>query len=359
MDKNILIISYQNQFGYHTDYYNYAKYLSEQYNVIFLSIDQGLEKIKLNRVKTIYIENEINKYKKIYSFTNNIRRIINEYNPEYVLVKYYKGCSLVKSVVSKENKCIMDIRTASITPNNVKRRLEDILMKIEGMFFKYKTVITKNIGEKLGLKNAMVLPLGGKVFPSVDLNEKLKSDRLDLIYVGTLNGRRITDTIEAFNELSNKYNGESLSYTIITNTLNNEEYIKVKDLIKSNRYGNIKLLNTIQNDMLGEYFKNCNIGISYVPTIDYYNFQPPTKTYEYLFNGLFTIATNTYENRNIINNNNGILIKDDKENLLQALEYLYQNKYILDKTREDIFKTIKSYSWDSIGKKLDNYISKI
>lgn len=359
MGKKIMIISFQNQFGYHTDYYNYAKYLSKEYEVIFLSIDEGLEKIEYKNINAIYIKNELNKFKKLYKFTRKIKWIVNEYSPEYILVKYYKGCSFVKAVVSKQNKCIMDIRTASISPNNMKRKIEDKIMKIDGVFFKHKTVITKKIAQKLGFKDVMILPLGGKTFSNVNLEERLNINSLDLVYVGTLNGRKVTDTIEAFNELSSKYNGENLSYTIITNTENNEEYRKVINLIKLNKYRNIKFLGRVQNDMLGEYFKNCNIGISYIPMTDYYNFQPPTKTYEYLFNGLFTIGTNTFENKMILTEKNGILIDDNVESFLDALEYLYLNRSVLDKYRKDIFKSIEEHSWEKICEKLNVYISNL
>ena len=59
---------------------------------------------------------------------------------------------------------------------------------------------------------------------------------------------------------------------------------------------------------LKPFFDKCNVGVSYIPIRDYYQYQPPTKTFEYGLSGLVTIATETKSNQEVINNCNGILI---------------------------------------------------
>lgn len=359
MKETIMIISFQNQFGYHTDLNNYCKYLKDKFNIIFLSVDEGLEKLTIDNVENIYISNKFKKIKLIYEFYKNIKKINKDRTPKYIFVKYFKGCSLIPATGINLKGCILDIRTGSVYQDNIKRRIENLIIKIESKFFINITVISKEIADLLGLKKAKEIPLGGKVFNGISLNEKLDYKRLDLIYVGTLSGRKIEDTVEAFNVLSNKYKGKSLSYTIITNSESEDEKNKIMKLINENKYNNIRFIGRIQNEKLGEYLKECNVGISYIPITDYYTYQPPTKTYEYLFNGLFTIATNTIANKKIINSYNGILIDDSVESFTNNLDDLYCNKERLNIKRSEIHNTVKENSWENICNDLYNYIISI
>lgn len=47
---------------------------------------------------------------------------------------------------------------------------------------------------------------------------------------------------------------------------------------------------------------------------------------EYALSGLYTIATNTYENRQVIHSNNGILINDTISDFAKALYDTYQHR---------------------------------
>ena len=79
---------------------------------------------------------------------------------------------------------------------------------------------------------------------------------------------------------------------------------------------------------------------------DFFEHQPPTKTYEYLMNGLFTLATGTYENKKIINKSNGIIIEDNEDSVYRALEESLKMLPIIN--RDEIIKSIEKYSWENI-----------
>jgi glycosyltransferase involved in cell wall biosynthesis len=97
---------------------------------------------------------------------------------------------------------------------------------------------------------------------------------------------------------------------------------------------------------LGNIFDESNIGLSYIPITKYFDYQPPTKTYEYLLSGIPVIATNTNENKKIINNNNGILINDDIESIRKGFYIMYNNLSIYKS--DEIRKSCLKFTWENI-----------
>lgn len=362
MKKRIMIILGKEQFGYHTDTFNYCLYLGEKYEITVICRDYKLKKIHLNNIKVKYITNFQGR------LTNGILRVLLSIyyiiliNPELIFISEFIGCSIIKRIL-KRKKFVLDIRTSRISYDNDIREKDNRRIKKEASYFNNITIISEGVRRLIGIpeNKAFILPLGSKTI--VDL-ESIKlsqsSNKLSLIYVGTFYDRHMEDTIIAFNRFSEKCDGKNLTYTLIGFFEDNEkkEYIEyIKNLIASNKYNNIKYIGRVFNEELAPYFIDSNIGVSYIPITDYYNYQPATKTYEYLFNGLFTIATSTEENKKVINKNNGILIKDSIEEFYNALEYLYYNKPNI--SRMEIINSVKKYDWKNICEMLSQYLEKI
>ena len=94
------------------------------------------------------------------------------------------------------------------------------------------------------------------------------------------------------------------------------------------------------------FFDISNIGISFIPVTSYFNFQPPTKTFEYIMSGLFCIGTDTYANKEIIIFSNGIISKDNSKSFANAIIEAYNNRGNMN---SDIIKnSLEEYSWASI-----------
>ena len=109
---------------------------------------------------------------------------------------------------------------------------------------------------------------------------------------------------------------------------------------------------------LQPFFETHNIGVSYIPITEYFQYQPPTKTYEYIRNGLVCIATNTFENQKVINRSNGVLINEGKQSFCEGLEHIYQN--FDEYNSKNISKAAAKYSWDNIiNNILKKHITKI
>ena len=103
-------------------------------------------------------------------------------------------------------------------------------------------------------------------------------------------------------------------------------------------------------------YEESNIGVSYVPITSYYNYQPVTKTFEYLMSGLPVIATATYENKLIINQSNGILIEDNPKSFCEGLIQMHQLLHNYDDI--SIKQEMKEYQWKNIAIKLDGFLFK-
>ena len=62
----------------------------------------------------------------------------------------------------------------------------------------------------------------------------------------------------------------------------------------------VSCIGRVPHHDLKKYFDEANVGVSFVPLLAHYQYQPPTKTFEYLMSGLYCIATSTIANKEII-----------------------------------------------------------
>ena len=144
----------------------------------------------------------------------------------------------------------------------------------------------------------------------------------------------------------NKYPDVSLTYDIIGSGSKAEDEQLRTLVVSMGLNERVKFHGRIENHLLAPYFDNENIGVSFVPITDYYNVQPPTKTFEYVLSGLFTIATATDENRKIISADNGILIEDTEFAFAKALEDILMERVKINEQK--VRESLKNSSWKNI-----------
>jgi len=343
--KKLIIIN-QEQFGYHTDTYSYCKYLKDDFGIVYICWDQVLPKIEMAGVKVVYVSREGNMLVRTMRFLRQSLRQIND-KRSVIFVKYFKVFSLLLRLLRPSYCFVLDIRTASIDTSLMMRKLYDARLKFETRFFRHVTVVSERLAQKLCIAyKSHILPLGADIISSK--NKSFESMRL--LYVGTLSNRNIDITIHGFKKFYDKFEGQMpISYTIIGDGSNNEvQYLKGI----ASKYGLtdvVKLTGYILHTELVPYFNACNIGVSYVPLTDYYDCQPVTKTYEYLLSGMPVIATNTSENRSVINLENGVLIGETVEEFTAALEEVFEKRYLFDS--EKIRNEVVEHAWEKIIRK--------
>src|SRR5699024_2778090 len=143
---------------------------------------------------------------------------------------------------------------------------------------------------------------------------------LNLLYVGTLNNRNITQTIEGLS-IFLKNNPKVKNITTYDIVGDGDEYSQLMALVDKLSLNHIvKFHGRVPHFKLKMFFDRCNVGISYIPITEYYNYQPPTKTFEYILSGIPCIATQTFENQSLVVADNGILCEDTPVGFSKALK---------------------------------------
>lgn len=351
MKKKILIVN-RTQYGYHIDTYYYCKYLKTDYCVTYLCFDEGREVIEEDGINVKYISRRNTKIIRYLRFLYQAiyQAVVGKF--DIVFIKYFQGSSLVKNF-SIRSKFIIDIRSASVKVKLHERLLYDSLLKYEARKFRYVTIISKSLGKKLGFseKEYFELPLG-----AVQMSHTDKTfDSIKLLYVGTLYNRNIEETIYGVCEFLESNNASiPLQYTIIGDGLG-DELLRLRKIVDDLKIHNfVQCLGYIPQNKLPPFFSSHNVGVSFVPINEYYDYQPPTKTYEYLLAGMPTIATNTYENRKIISEINGVLINDDRKSFAKGICEI-ANRF--DKYDSCVIRNaVAEFNWKTI---VDNQLRQI
>lgn len=336
----ILIVN-SNQFGYHTDYYYYAKYLKESHNVHYICYDRKRKKIDLPDINITYLKfPRIRLLRSLY-FLISVLNYSNKNNFDIVLADYFKLVFFL-GLFSKGKIKILDIRSGSLKQNKFLRKLDNFNIYLASLTFNKVTVISEGLANVLKLRNFTLLPLGSDIYyDGVHSFESLK-----LLYVGILNKRNIVETIEAINLFKIANNKISITYDIIGFGNENEE-LKIKNAIKKYKLDKIITFHgrkTILESRI--FFKKCNIGISHIPVTPWYDNQPATKTFEYILSGMICLGTNTSENKKIINDVNGVLYEDTSKALYNALIFTWENIGVYNSSR--IRSTLLEFTWENI-----------
>lgn len=170
-------------------------------------------------------------------------------------------------------------------------------------------------------------------------------------YVWTLNAERnLNIFLEAF--ISNILNNSKIKlYLIWAWTWENN----LKAISKNYINTNIFFLWTKEHHEIPSYINSSDILVSYIPQVDYFNFQPPTKLIEYLACNKPVIATNTFSQNEILNWYEYLLHDDDYDSTREKINY-FLNNYLKFKNT-NYSEIVKNDSWDKLIDKLDLFIS--
>lgn len=339
--KKITFIT-TSQFGYLIDTFKYCQYLDDSYEIQYVCFDMGLKKMSLPNVKIRYVPHVG------CSFLRGILFVLYSlfyiaFNKSFVFVVYFRKLSWLKRILPYKY-VHLDIRTLSVLSTETDRNIDDRNLRNELQFYDSISAISYGVMKKINInKNVFYLPLGADVISSSN------KEFLDfkLLYVGTLYNRRIIDTIMGLQKFHAENPQIKVSYDIVGD--GDEKELLEKYINENNLNSIVTIHGLIPHDKLAHYFDNANIGVSYIPITEYYNYQPPTKTYEYAFSGLVNIATATESNKSIINEENGILITDNPESFYEGLEVLKKNFSSYNSMK--IRNSMQEYSWKNIVEK--------
>lgn len=350
MKPKLLFVN-QSQYGYHINYFNYCRFLKKNFEITYICWDYSFTKILENDVNIKYVSRNGNIFIRNMRFINEVLKLNNASLFNYVFIKYFRGCAVLSFLGKKNQIMHLDIVTGSVSRNIIARMIYNFMIRTESIFFMNISVISEGLKRYLKIsEKAIILPLGAN---ELLVNRKIQH-KACLIYIGTLNKRQIEDTVEGLGVFIKKFPQADVHYIIIGKGWG-DEIQKIKSLIsKYNLSKKVELPGYIPYYELKQYFEKANVGISYIPLKPWYEYQPATKTFEYLLSGMPVIATNTYENRKIINKKNGFLINDNSTSFAECLESIYDNLNGFNES--EIKKTVEDYKWEIIISNLEEYI---
>lgn len=240
-------------------------------------------------------------------------------------------------------KVILDVRSSIISKHKIVRLLKNYILRLESHFFYRHFVISKEINDFLKLNlNCEIIPLGSN--PNGFSLKKF--DTLRILYIGTFHLRNLHIFIDA---LGYAYTQKKIDfeYFSIIGFGSPKDIDLISNAIKKWKLDNkIKMLGKLTSPITYDFLKSHNLGISYVPVTDFFYFQPPTKTIEYLMSGMPVIATNNILSNSLINHLNGVIIGDSFDECVIGISKFYQN--FPNYNSNQIIENTKVYSWEQI-----------
>lgn len=324
-----ILIAPKCQYGYNTDYFQMANRLAEKgTEVEVVCFDQGFRKMEApQNVNVTYIERTGNK---AANYTRHLRAIAlhilkNRKDLNWIVISAtIELCGILPfllRLLTANIQWIMDVRTCSVVPSRRKRKIYDSLMLFSSGFFDHVTIISPLVADRLKIKKYEVLPLGSDCY--VDLAaKKFNGKSVNFLYVGTFDNRRIEDLIQAFDLLSGKLKSDmELKFDVVGFSDNEETTERIKVAIQKAESGkDIHFHGRKSHQEIYGLFQEATVGFSYVPITEFFDVQPPTKTFEYMMNGIVCIGTNTRANTAIINDKNGVAVEDNVASLLDGID---------------------------------------
>lgn len=320
--KERLVVINKTQFGKNTDSYKWCEYLSQHYAVTYIGFDMGYEKTRCKRVNVRYIPCTRGKWLRSLLFMTYTLGFLLFFRGK-ILIVWFQGCELYKRLLPFRH-MILNVRSLSITRDKWSRQKKDEKIYQAARLFDQVTVISNEMRSKFSSRGLEtdVFPITADVISETDKT----FDTLRLLYLGVLSGRDLKKTLWGLQMFVNKYPDRPISYTIVGGEQDNTYREIERLIIELGLSQKVRMHKEVSYIEVKHYLDEANIGVSFIPQTEYYDCQPPTKTFEYILSGLFCLATNTKGHRIIIDEKNGYLHEASAQGFLEALEYVYQHR---------------------------------
>ncbi len=335
------------QFGYHTDTYQYCRHLRHDFEISYICWDYGQPEVRLDGVRVVPVSRAGSKVRRLARFIRQVFRELDARIYDVVFVEQFPLCGVVP-LLRRSAPMILDIRTGYVRDNGIMRLINNTELRAEALFFRHVTIISESLRRGLGIPGAKshVLPLGAD---QIDIPDKDFS-ALRLFYVGSLDFRHIDATVAGFERFASEMKGAAeLSYDIV-GFGSPEEERKLREAINRPVCRDlVKFHGRVPNKDLFPFLERNNIGVGFIPLKKHYQCQPATKVFEYLLAGMAVIATRTIENARVIGTSNGILTDDTPEGFYRGLREVYANRSQYDSSA--IKAGVKDHQWDEIIRK--------
>ena len=340
--KNICYICYR-RFP-DTNFENYSQAVSESgYDVTIISYqdkDQKASETRDNRkIMRIPLHEHSSKRKRALIFILKIVEILNKNH--FSIVHIHHTCPyffLAKILTLRKAKYIYHTTSYPISTTRSMKYKQMLKNFVQCLFMDKIIIQSEELRLKLigirSLKKTEVVPVGFNKncyypFDKIQKNQfrkllNIHEDHSLLVYCGIIAYLRQLDRLlEGFRKIQKIFPDVKLLMVGDGNALEDLKELAValgvsKSVVFTGRVPNHEVVN---------YIAIADIGISYIPINENFNYNPPLKTFEYLACGLPTIATKTESNSKIITDGfNGILVDDTPDDLADRIIKLLTDK---------------------------------
>jgi glycosyltransferase involved in cell wall biosynthesis len=340
--RQLLVVSFE-QFGYHTDSFEYCRYLRDRYRITYLCPDQGLERKSMPGVEVLYRERPpLGKVE--LGLLLEASRLLRRGQFVMAFLRRTKFSFLLR-LRHWRTPMVLDIRSGSIEESRLRRTIENGLLRANAAFFSNITVISTGLALQLGLpRRAHVLPLGADRQPAA---EEPCRNELRLVYVGTFKNRRLENTVEGLGEYV-KLGAADLPvrYTLVGFGSEEARAAILDAAAKTGLSDRVQVRGRVDRADLPSLLAEHNIGVAYTPQVSWFEHQPSTKVFEYLQSGLLCIATDNEANREVISSVNGVLVSDSAAGFRRGLEEAAAK--LPDWSPQEVANTFPGQTWEAI-----------
>lgn len=352
--QRLLIVSFE-QFGYHTDTFEYCRYLRDRFEIVYLCLDQDLPRRKRTAVEVVYVSHHPFGKAEL-GLALAAERLLRRGSFDVVFLRRTKFNFLLR-VCHPRTPMIFDIRSGSIEEGWLRRTTENVFLRLNVVFFRNVTVISKGLAKQLRCpRRAHVVPLGADRQPVMT---ERRRDEVRLIYVGTFKNRHLERTVEGLAEFVHKAAADlSVCYTLV-GFGSEQERTAIRRAVDANGLGErVQIRGRVYREDIPPLLADHNVGIAFTPRTPWFEFQPSTKIFEYLQSGLLCIATDNAANREVISSANGVLVADTAEGFCLGLEEIAVR--LAGWNPQVVADSVRDHTWQAIvSKNLAPYLERI
>ncbi len=340
-----LAIVCREQFGYHTDLWQYATHLSKDMEVKVFCIDAGLEKLAVPSVNVTYVKPR--KQGRLFDLFSLLMTVIrNKREIDVLFLKYFLGSSLFLFFFPRKQ-VIFDVRTFSVDHSAFKRAVLDLLLRLEVRLGKNITAVSSSLAKRLWNKNVTVVGLGCDYPRNNFQARKIEGKQIiQLLYVGTLHNRDIATLIHGLQKVRENLGFLPFQLKIAGSGYGTEEAELETMAIALGVSASVELLGYQRGEALVELFLSSDLGVVQVPDTPYYASQPSTKLFEYWSYGLPVVASDYPMNREFVTPGTGLLYAANSSGFANALMKIHTMGFDFD--FHQISDKARLYSWNSI-----------
>jgi len=331
---------------------------SKNFNVHLVVSDNYNNEIK-NSIKIFNVGKANNRFERIFVISKKIYLeavrldcdIYHIHDPELIPVGLKLKKKGKKVIFDSHEDIAEDILTKSWIPPFLRKTVSIFLslyIKYSLSKFDYIIAATPFIKDKYSKINTKIIDINNyPILKEFSSPKPWIHRENNAVYLGVISRRRgIFEILDSYQD-SNKFN------LIIAGNFENER-IKV-ELENQINWKNIDYKGFLERDGIIKILNNSKIGLQIIESLSSYQDAIPIKMLEYMAAEIPVICSNLNILNQIIKENQcGIILrKNDKNEIIQSLNFLYENQEIAEKMgKNGRLKILKDWNWEKESLKL-------